>query len=136
MEKDIENAKESISHANSHIDKLQRDVNKLMAKVKEIEVCALELCGCCIVQCIVIQADHARASALLDAERATLTEFDTKLLSLEDSMRGFKDGVSDAELAVKKIDHEVAQLEKEKLAQAGLVERLEKGYEWIREECG
>jgi len=51
-------------------------------------------------------------------------------------MRAFKDGVSDAEFAMKKIDLDVTQLEKEKVAQAGFVERLEKGYEWIREECG
>ena len=40
MEKDITNAEESITQANTHIDKLQRDVNKLLGKVKEIEVCS------------------------------------------------------------------------------------------------
>lgn len=118
MEKDITSAEESITQANAHIDKLQRDVNKLLGKVKEIE------------------AKHAHSTALLNAERATLTAFDTKLQSLEESMRAFKDGVSDTEFAKKKIDLDVTQLEKEKVAQAGFVERLEKGYEWIREECG
>ena len=43
-------------------------------------------------------------------------------------MRSLKDGVSDTGLAMKKIALEVTQLEKEKVAQAGFVERLEKGY--------
>ncbi|KAL4071944.1 hypothetical protein J3A83DRAFT_2944801 [Scleroderma citrinum] len=118
MEKDITSAQESIANAKEHVDKLQKDINKLLGKVKEIE------------------GKHSRSTGLLNAERATLTQFDTMLKTLEDSMRAAKDGVSDAELAMKRIDHEVTQLEREKVAQAAMVERLEKGYEWIRDECG
>ncbi|KAL4076571.1 RecF/RecN/SMC [Scleroderma yunnanense] len=118
MEKDIASAQESIANAKEHVDKLQKDINKLLGKVKEIE------------------GKHSRSTGLLNAERATLTQFDTMLKTLEDSMRAAKDGVSDAELAMKRIDHEVTQLEREKVAQAAMVERLEKGYEWIRDECG
>ena len=137
MVKDITNAEESITQANAHIDKLQKGVNKCwesqgnrgVSPLRSVDVILFILPYECIGQI-------CRSTALLDTERATLTEFDTKLQSLEESMRAFKDGVSDAELAMKKIDLEATQLEKEKVAQAGFVERLEKGYEWIREECG
>ncbi|KAI6127030.1 condensin complex subunit SMC2 [Pisolithus sp. B1] len=118
MEKDITNAETSIESADAHVAKLQKDVDKLLGKVNEVE------------------AKHARSTALLTAERATLTHFDNEMKSLEGVLRERKDGMDEADLSVKRLEHEITQLGKEKVAQRSEVERLEKAWEWIREESG
>ncbi|KAI6043920.1 condensin complex subunit SMC2 [Pisolithus marmoratus] len=118
MEKDIADAEASIENANAHVAKLQKDVDKLLGKVKEVE------------------AKHARSTAVLTAERATLTHFDNELKSLDEVLHERKDGMVEADLSVKRLEHEITQLEKEKVAQKSAVERLEKAWEWITEESG
>lgn len=81
------------------------------------------------------QADHAIAEQKLLEERATLTQFDNELQDLENAIREQKRGVSDAEIALKKLEHDIAALEKDKDAQAKFVTDLEKQHEWIRDEC-
>lgn len=39
MENDIANAEVSIENAHAHVAKLQKDVDKLLGKVSEVEVC-------------------------------------------------------------------------------------------------
>ncbi|KAG6336423.1 hypothetical protein ID866_2666 [Astraeus odoratus] len=118
MEKDIGKAEASIENAIAHVEKLQRDVDRLSTKVKEIE------------------AEHTRSTALLAAERATLTHFDNEMKTLGEAIRACKDGASEMDLTIKRLDHEVGQLQKEKVAQGVVVEKLEKAWDWIREECG
>lgn len=50
-------------------------------------------------------------------------------------MKAHKSGISEAELSVKRLEHEVAALEKDKVNQAAQMANLEKQYDWIREEC-
>ncbi|KAH7886786.1 condensin complex subunit SMC2 [Phlebopus sp. FC_14] len=116
MEKDIEAGESSIQHSVEHIAELQRDVGKISAKVSEVE------------------GEHAKAEAKLEEERATLVQFDNELKQLEEVMKAQKAGVADADLNMKRLDHEITALEKDKVAQAGRVDSIEKQFEWIREE--
>ncbi|KAF9220656.1 condensin complex subunit SMC2 [Gyrodon lividus] len=117
MEKDIQAAELAIGTALAHIVKLEKEMVKLSDKVTDIE------------------AKHAKAEAKLQEERATLTQFDNELKELEEVIKAQKKGVSDAELNMKRLEHELGALEKEKIAQAGNVTSLEKQFVWIREEC-
>lgn len=81
-----------------------------------------------------MQAKHAKAEATLQEERVTLTRFDNELKKLDDAIKVRKQGISDAELNVKRLEHEISALEKDKVAQAGFQTNLEKQYDWIREE--
>lgn len=82
-----------------------------------------------------VQAKHVKAEARLQEERATLTQFDNELKELDDTIKVKKEGISDAELNVKQLEHEISALEKDKVTQVGFKANLEKQYDWIREEC-
>lgn len=77
---------------------------------------------------------HTKAEAKLWEERATLTRFDNELKELERVIKNKKQCVSDADLGLKKTEHELQSLGKEKAAAANFVVNLEKQYEWIAEE--
>jgi len=81
------------------------------------------------------QMDHAKAEQKLLEEHATLTQFDNELKDLESAISEQKRGISDAEIEVKKLEHDISTLEKDKVAQAKFVTDLEKQHEWIRDEC-
>jgi structural maintenance of chromosome 2 len=53
------------------------------------------------------------------------------LKELERVIKEKKQDVSDADLALKKLEHEMQVLGKEKTAAANFVANLEKQYEWI-----
>ncbi|KAG2135565.1 condensin complex subunit SMC2 [Suillus cothurnatus] len=116
MEKDIKEAEDSIKGAHAQIAKLHKDMAALNTKLAKHE------------------ADHARAEHKLQEERATLTQFDNELKDLENAIREQKKGVSDAEIELKKLEHDVVALEKDKVTQTKFVTDLEKQHEWIRDE--
>ena len=65
------------------------------------------------------------------------TRFDTELCELDEVMKTKKQAVPDAEvaiIAIKKLDHEVQALAKEKTSHVTAATNLEKLYEWIAEE--
>jgi len=70
----------------------------------------------------------------LQEERATLTRFDDELRELESVIKEKKQAASDAELAAKRMEHEVQALGKEKTTAQTFVSNLEKQFEWIAEE--
>ncbi|KAN0078383.1 RecF/RecN/SMC [Tylopilus felleus] len=117
METDIQSADVAIQNAHTQIDKLQKDVGKIQDKMADVE------------------AKHAKAEARLQEERATLTRFDKELKELDDAIKVQKKGISDAELSVKRLEHEIGALEKDKITQGTNMANLEKQYDWIREEC-
>jgi structural maintenance of chromosome 2 len=75
-----------------------------------------------------------QAERRLQEERATLTRFDDELRELEGVIKEKKQAASDAELAAKRMEHEVQNLGKEKASALTFVSNLEKQYEWITEE--
>jgi structural maintenance of chromosome 2 len=80
------------------------------------------------------QAEHGEAERRLQEERATLTRFDTELRELDEVIKAKKQAASDAEVEIKKLDHEVQALAKEKAGHVTAATNLEKQYEWIAEE--
>ena len=70
----------------------------------------------------------------LQEERATLTRFDNELKELEEVIKGKKQAISDAELQLKKLEHDLQALGKDKVTAANFVANLEKMHEWIAEE--
>ena len=77
---------------------------------------------------------HTEALQKLQEERATLTRFDNELNELDDVIKSKKQSISDAELSLKKLEHESQNLAKEKTAAVNFVANLEKLNEWIPEE--
>jgi septal ring factor EnvC (AmiA/AmiB activator) len=80
------------------------------------------------------QAAHAKAEKKLQEERATLTRFDNELKELERVIKEKKQAVSDADLQLKKYEHDMQALTKEKTAAVNFVANLEKQYDWIPDE--
>jgi structural maintenance of chromosome 2 len=65
-----------------------------------------------------------------------LVAFDTELADLEKDIRKKKQDISDAELAVKKLEHELGVGVKEKTGAEALREGLERQFAWIKEDSG
>lgn len=82
----------------------------------------------------ILKARHKDISRLLAEERAALTRFDNELKSLDDVIKSKKQSSSDAELHLKKFEHELQNLGKEKSASLNMIANLEKMYDWIVEE--
>ncbi len=80
------------------------------------------------------QAEHAEAERRLQEERATLTRFDAELRDLDEVIKAKKQVAADAEVAIKKLEHDMQSLAKEKASHVTAVTNLEKQYEWIEEE--
>ena len=80
------------------------------------------------------QAEHGEAERRLQEERATLTRFDTELRELDDVIKAKKQAAADADVSIKKLEHDVQALAKEKAGHVTAATNLEKQYEWIDEE--
>ncbi|EMD35993.1 hypothetical protein CERSUDRAFT_156737 [Gelatoporia subvermispora B] len=117
LEAEIEKAISNIEAAKKGIDKLHDELAKLQKQLDASE------------------ASYAKAAQKLNEERATLTRFDNEIKELEQVVKEKKQAISDAELLLKKLEHEVQSLGKEKNAAVNFVANLEKQYEWIEEEC-
>ncbi|WVR09681.1 hypothetical protein IAU60_006756 [Kwoniella sp. DSM 27419] len=80
------------------------------------------------------QNDHKAAEAKLKSERAVLIAFDNELADLERDLKVKKQEIADAELALKKLDHDIGLVAKEKTSAEGHKENLEKQFTWIVDE--
>jgi structural maintenance of chromosome 2 len=60
--------------------------------------------------------------------------FDNELADLERDLKAKKQEIVDAELALKKLDHDIGLVAKEKSSAEGLKENLEKQFTWIVDE--
>ena len=81
-----------------------------------------------------LQASHAKAEKKLQEERATLTRFDNELKELERVIKTKKQAASDAELRLKKFEHDMQTLAKEKTAATNFVANPQKQFDWMRDE--
>ena len=70
----------------------------------------------------------------MKSERALLVAFDNELADLERDLKAKKQEISDAELALKKADHDIGLFAKEKSAAEGHKDNLEKQFPWITDE--
>jgi structural maintenance of chromosome 2 len=70
----------------------------------------------------------------LQEERATLTRFDTELRELDEVIEAKKQAASDAEVSIKRLEHNVQALAEEKASDVTAATNLEWQYEWIVEE--
>ena len=123
---------EALANASTGIDKMRKELKSLTDKVAKSEVRDISRADPWYKYLELIQqAEHGEAERRLQEERATLTRFDTELRELDEVIKAKKRAGSDAEGAIKKLNHEIQALAKEK---AGHVTNLEKQYEWIAEE--
>jgi len=116
LEADIVAARETLANASAGVDKMRKELKSLTDKVSKSE------------------AEHAEAERRLQEERATLTRFDTELRELDEVIKAKKQEAADADLAIKKLEHDVALLAKEKAGHVTGATNLEKQYDWIKEE--
>lgn len=63
-----------------------------------------------------------------------MSRFDDELKELERVIKEKKQAISDADLQLKKLEHDLQALAKEKTAATNFIANLEKQYEWIAEE--
>lgn len=80
------------------------------------------------------QAEHSSANQKLQEELAALKRFDSEIKELEDVIKAKEQIVSDADLQLKKLDHDIQNIVKDKQAQTGFVVAVEKQNPWIAEE--
>ncbi|KAI0337135.1 condensin complex subunit SMC2 [Trametopsis cervina] len=116
MEQDLETDRNGLEEIRAGLVKLDGELVKQNAELKKSE------------------AEHAKAEARLQAERATLAGFDNELKDLEKVIKEKKHAVAEAELELKKIEHDVQSLGKERTAAANHAIGLEKQFDWILEE--
>ncbi|KAH9955702.1 P-loop containing nucleoside triphosphate hydrolase protein [Russula dissimulans] len=77
---------------------------------------------------------HGGAEGRLREERTTLTRFDTELRDLDEVIKAKKQAASDTEVAIKKLEHDLQALAKERAGHVTAATNLERQYEWIAEE--
>jgi chromosome segregation ATPase len=80
------------------------------------------------------QAQHEEVSSKLQAELAALSRFDEEVKGLDAAMARIKGEITDAELDVKKTEHDIQTAQKEKTSAQSYVAALEKQHPWIPEE--
>lgn len=80
------------------------------------------------------QMKLAQAIEKLREERATLTRFDDEINELEEVIKQKDQAASDIELSIKKAEHDMQSLQKNKTAAVNAITTLEKAYDWIAEE--
>ena len=134
-EKDISAAHHAVDDIRDSIEKLKKELRKLEDQLKASEVyhfsVHIEPMTCLRYM---KKETHAKADRKLQEERATLTRFDNELKDLERVIKTKKQAVSDADLNLKKLEHDIQTLAKDKAAIISFVTNLEKQFEWIQEE--
>ncbi|KAH9957624.1 RecF/RecN/SMC N terminal domain-containing protein [Russula dissimulans] len=116
IESDIASARKALADASAGIDEMRKELKALTDKVAKSE------------------EEHGEAEGRLQEERATLTHFDTELRDLNEVIKAKKQTASDAELAIKKLEHDLQALAKERAGHVTAAMNLERQYEWIVEE--
>ncbi|KAH9968264.1 hypothetical protein BC827DRAFT_1263973 [Russula dissimulans] len=116
IESDIASARKALADASAGIDEMRKELKALVDKVAKSE------------------EEHGEAEGRLREERATLTRFDTELRDLDEVIKAKKQAASDAELAIKKLEHDLQALAKERAGHATAATNLERQYEWITSE--
>jgi structural maintenance of chromosome 2 len=81
-----------------------------------------------------LKLQHEEVSAKLQAELAALTRFDEEVKGLDKAIARIKEEITDAELGVRKAEHDMQTAQKEKASTMAHVASLEKHHPWIQEE--
>ena len=68
---------------------------------------------------------HREAERQLQEERVTLTRFDREVTELEQAIKDKKNAATEADLQLKKLDHDVQSLRKDRAVSASKVHDLE-----------
>ncbi|KAH9957615.1 P-loop containing nucleoside triphosphate hydrolase protein [Russula dissimulans] len=116
IESDIASARKALADASAGIDEMRKELKALADKVAKSE------------------EEHGEAEGRPQEERATLTRFDTELHDLDEVIKAKKQVASDAEVAIKKLEHDLQALAKERAGHVTAATNLERQYEWIAEE--
>ena len=80
------------------------------------------------------QAESAKAEQSLAEERATLSRYDEEIKSLDRVIKEKKQSISEAELKLTQLEHDIGSLKKERTTAEHFAGNLEKQYDWIVEE--
>ncbi|KAK8853473.1 hypothetical protein IAR55_004180 [Kwoniella newhampshirensis] len=129
-QKEVQTAEIELQQLESDLESAKAEVDEAIAAQQKSETEHQALKETYKVQ----QNDHKAAEAKLKAERAVLVAFDNELADLEHDLKAKKQEIVDAELALKKLDHDIGLVAKEKTASEGHKENLEKQFPWILEE--
>ena len=87
-----------------------------------------------IISDLIVQDDYKAAEAKLKEERAGLVATDNELADLEKDLKKKKQEIVDAELNLKKFEHDLGLAAKDKTAAEHTKEALEKQFPWIVDE--
>ncbi|KAI9511077.1 hypothetical protein F5148DRAFT_1147055 [Russula earlei] len=119
IESDIASACETLYNASAGIKKMRKELQSLADKVAKTP-----------------RAAHGEVEVerRLQEERATLTRFDTESREQDEVIKARKQAAANAEVAIKKFEHDLQALTKEKAGHVTAATNLEKQHEWIVEE--
>ena len=76
----------------------------------------------------VAQTEHGKVEGQLQEEHITLTQFDMELRDLDEVIKVKKQAAANADILIKKVEHEVQALAKEKASHLMGATNLEKQY--------
>ena len=80
------------------------------------------------------QRRYNDADRNLQEERATLTRYDSEIAELEGVVKTKKEELTDSDLKLKQLEHDIQVLGKDRTAAVNAVANLEQQHEWISEE--
>jgi structural maintenance of chromosome 2 len=78
--------------------------------------------------------EHGEAERRLQEERVTLTRFDAELRDLDEVIKAKKQAVVDVDVSIKKLEHDVHALAKDKAGHLTGAVNLERQHDWIEDE--
>lgn len=129
-QKEVQTAELEIQQLESDIEAARAEVKEAIAAHAKSKAELAELGKQLASQ----QSEHKAAEAKFKAERAVLARFDNEVNDLERDLKAKKQEIVDAELSLKKIEHDLGLAKKERSSSEAAKENLEKQFPWILEE--
>ncbi|KAF9530835.1 condensin complex subunit SMC2 [Crepidotus variabilis] len=129
-QKDLQTAKLELDQAIGEIEAQQQSLIDAQAGItamqKELSILADKV--------LAAEDEHRKAEELLQEEMSTLNRFDKEIRELELVIKGKKGVISDIDLWLVQVDHDIQTLNKDKTTAKNQVSKLEQLHTWIVDE--
>ncbi|BEJ15314.1 hypothetical protein CspHIS471_0410810 [Cutaneotrichosporon sp. HIS471] len=151
LKADIANKKRELGKKTTQVKMRQKEVQTAELQIQQLES-DLEAAGAEVTEAVaaeatskaelaelgqqlkVQQAEHKAAEARFKAERALIARFDNEVNDLERDIKAKKQEITDDELSLKKLEHDLGLAKKERSSSEAAKDNLEKQFPWILDE--
>lgn len=151
MKAEIANKKKELAKKTTQVKLRQKEVQTAELELQQLEA-DLEAAGTEVEEAIAAlnkskaelsalgeqlsakQSEHKTAEAKFKDDRAVLARFDNELADLEHDLKAKREEIVEAELSLKKLEHDIGLAQKERTNSKSQQENLEKQFPWILEE--